>query len=141
MPHYFLSVRYRDHLVRDEEGEDIPSAIEMKVRALEAARDLMPKDAASWPTPVDASDAPMYPADLTIAMQAELATLADIEAAYAKKRHDLETWNGSQKMRERIVREVEVRHKRDREPHVLRLGELYGRIMNLTMFRGLRTNH
>ena len=37
----------------------------------------------------------MYPADLTIAMQAELATLADIEAAYAKKRHDLETWNAT----------------------------------------------
>jgi hypothetical protein len=24
---------------------------------------------------------------------------------------------------------------------VLRLGELYGRIMNLTMFKGLRTKH
>jgi hypothetical protein len=101
----------------------------------------MPKDAASGPTPVDASDAPTYPADLTIALQAELAALADIEADYAKKRHYLETWAGSQKMRERIVREVEVRHKRVREPHVLRLGELYGRIMNLTMFRGLRTKH
>ena len=44
-------------------------------------------------------------------------------------------------MKERIVREVEVRHKREREPHVLRLGELYGRIMALTMFRGLRTKH
>jgi uncharacterized protein DUF6894 len=41
MPHYFLSVRYRGRLFRDEEGEDIPSAIEMKVRALETARDLI----------------------------------------------------------------------------------------------------
>jgi hypothetical protein len=31
MPHYFLSVRYRGRLFRDEEGEDIPSGIEMKV--------------------------------------------------------------------------------------------------------------
>ena len=54
---------------------------------------------------------------------------------------ELETWAGSQKMKARIVREVEVRHKREREPHVLRLGELYGRIMALTMFRGLRTKH
>ena len=41
MPRFYLSVRYRDRLFRDEEGEDIPSAIEMKVRALEAARDLI----------------------------------------------------------------------------------------------------
>ena len=101
----------------------------------------MPKDAASGPTPVDASDAPVYPTDLTTAMQAELSFLADIEADYAKKRHDLETWSGPQKMKERIVREVEVRHKRDQEPHVLRLGQLHERVMNLTMFKGLRTKH
>ena len=41
MPRYYLSVRYRDRLYRDEEGEEIPSAIEMKVRALETARDLI----------------------------------------------------------------------------------------------------
>jgi hypothetical protein len=40
MPRYYLSVRYRDRLFRDEEGEDIPSGIE-KVRALETARDLI----------------------------------------------------------------------------------------------------
>jgi len=41
VPRYYLSVRYRDHLFRDEEGEDMPSGIEMKVRALETARDLI----------------------------------------------------------------------------------------------------
>ena len=41
MPRYYLSVRYRGRLFQDEEGEDIPSAIEMKVRALETARDLI----------------------------------------------------------------------------------------------------
>ena len=41
MPRYYLSVRYRDRLFRDEEGEDMPSGIEMKVRALETARDLI----------------------------------------------------------------------------------------------------
>ncbi len=101
----------------------------------------MVERSASGPTPVDVYDAPTYPADLTIALQAELAALADIEADYAAKRHGLETWSGPQKMKERIVREVEVRRRRDREPHVLRLGELYGRIMNLTMFKGLRTKH
>ena len=41
MPRYYLSVRYGDRVFRDEEGEDIPSGIEMKVRALETARDLI----------------------------------------------------------------------------------------------------
>ena len=62
----------------------------------------------SAPVPEDHGDAPMYPADLTTAMQAELAALADIEADYAKKRHDLETWTGSQKMK-RKRREEDLR--------------------------------
>jgi hypothetical protein len=41
MPRYYLSVRYRDRLFRDEEGEDMPSGIEVTVRALETARDLI----------------------------------------------------------------------------------------------------
>src|SRR3954453_18494892 len=85
----------------------------------------MPNEAAKGQAPDDHGDAPTYPADLIAAMQAELAALADIETNYAGKRHRLEDWAGSQKMKERIVREVEVRHKREREPHVLRLGELY----------------
>ena len=99
----------------------------------------MPRRAASSPTPADVSSPPLYPADLTLALQAELAVLADIETDYAAKRHDLETWAGSPKLKERIIRQLEGRHKRDREPHVLRLGELYGRLTNLTMFKGLRT--
>ena len=101
----------------------------------------MPKDAASWPTPVHAGDTPIYPADLTIALQAELAALADINVHYEQRRHQPENWAGSQNVKERIVQEMEVRHKRDREPHVLRLGQLYERIMALTMFKGLHTKH
>jgi len=36
---------------------------------------------------------------------------------------------------------VEACHRRDREPHVLRLGALHERVMALTMFKGLRTKH
>jgi Fe-S-cluster formation regulator IscX/YfhJ len=101
----------------------------------------MPKDAASWPTPVNAGHTPICPADLTIALQAELAALADIDARYEQRRHNLENWAGSQKMKERLAQQVEVCHKRDREPHVLRLGQLHERIMALTMFKGLHTKH
>ena len=41
MLRYYLSVRYRDRLFRDEEGEDMPSGIEMTARAREMARDLI----------------------------------------------------------------------------------------------------
>jgi len=95
---------------------------------------------ASGPTAEDVGAPPAYPADLPLALQAELAVLADIETDYAAKRHDLETWAGSPELKERIIRQLEGRHKRDREPHVLRLGELYGRLMNLTMFKGRRPN-
>jgi hypothetical protein len=36
---------------------------------------------------------------------------------------------------------VEACHRRDREPHVLHLGELHERMMALTMFKGLSSKH
>jgi len=93
------------------------------------------------PRPDGVPDAPVYPADLATALQSELAALADIETAYAAKRQRLETWAGLPKMKDRLVREMEARHRRERQPHVLRLGELYERIVALTMFKGLRTRH
>ena len=101
----------------------------------------MQKHAAPAPMPADVSDAPTYPADLTSAMQSELAALASIDADYDEKRQRLETWAGPLKMKEQVAREVEVCYKRDRERHVLRLAELHERIMSLTMFRGLGTMH
>jgi hypothetical protein len=41
MARYHLNIRHRNRLYLDEEGEDIPSEIEMKVRARETAHDLI----------------------------------------------------------------------------------------------------
>jgi hypothetical protein len=41
MARYHMNIRHHGRLYRDEEGEDIPSEIEMKVRALETAHDLI----------------------------------------------------------------------------------------------------
>jgi hypothetical protein len=41
MAHYHRNIRHHGRLYLDEEGEDIPSEIEMKVRALETAHDLI----------------------------------------------------------------------------------------------------
>ena len=98
-------------------------------------------DHSTSPMPDGVPDAPVYPADLALALQSELAALADIETDYATKRQRLETWAGLPKMKDRLLREMESRHRRERQPHVLRLGELYERIVALTMFKGLRTRH
>ena len=89
----------------------------------------------------DANPEPIYPADLTPSLQAELAALAAIDAHYADKLHRLETWAGPQDTKERFAREAEACRRRDREPHVLRLGELHERMMALTMFTHLRARH
>jgi hypothetical protein len=101
----------------------------------------MAKHTTSGPMRVETSPAPVYPDDLTAAMQAELAALAAIDAEYAQRQHRLETWAGPQAAKERLAREVEACHRRDREPHVLRLGALHERVMALTMFKDLRTKH
>ena len=90
---------------------------------------------------VETSPALVYSDDLASAMQAELAALAAIDAEYAQRQHRLETWAGPQAAKRRLAREVEACHRRDREPHVLRLGALHERVMALTMFKGLRTKH
>jgi hypothetical protein len=41
MARYHLNIRHHGRLYRDDEGENIPSEIEMKVRALETAHDLI----------------------------------------------------------------------------------------------------
>jgi hypothetical protein len=101
----------------------------------------MAKHTTSGPMRVATSPAPVYPDDLTAAIQAELAALAAIDAEYAQRQHRLETWAVPQAAKERLAREVEACHRRDREPHVLRLGALHERVMALTMFKDLRTKH
>ena len=100
----------------------------------------MQKHAASAPMPADVSDAPTCPADLTSAMQFELAALAFIDADYDEKRHRLETWAGRLKMKDcspggRGLSQAGAGTAR------LRLADLHERIMSLTMFRGLGTMH
>ena len=41
MPRYHLSIRYRDRLYPDREGEEFPSEVEMKQQALESAQGLL----------------------------------------------------------------------------------------------------
>jgi len=101
----------------------------------------MAKHSSSSPTLEGAGPALFETDDLTCAIQAELMALAAIDADYAHKQHRLETWAGPQESKERLAREVEACHRRDRQPHVLRLAELHECLMALTQFKGLSTRH
>ena len=91
--------------------------------------------------PPEASPAPSYPDDLQRLLQATLSALASIETEYEHERGRLADWPGPDLIKQRLVRELESRHRHDREPYAQRLAELHTRIMSLTMFRGLRTRH
>jgi hypothetical protein len=89
----------------------------------------------------EASPTAIYPDDLEPELRATLSVLARIETQYEQERGDLERWPGSDAAKQRLSRELEERHRRDREPYVQRLAELHTRMMSFTMFRGLRTMH
>jgi hypothetical protein len=90
---------------------------------------------------VEVSPTNVYPDDLEPELQATLSVLANIETQYEQERGNLECWLGPDAIKQRLARELEERHGRDREPYVQRLADLHTRIMSLTMFRGLRTMH
>jgi len=79
------------------------------------------------------------PDDLQRELQAILSVLASLESRYEHERGRLAVWSGPESIRQRLARELEERHRHDREPYAQRLAELHTRIMSLTMFRGLRT--
>jgi hypothetical protein len=87
------------------------------------------------------ADPATYPEDLTLAIQDELAMLADLDAVYEDQCRRLADWAGPDTDRDRLASQLEAAHKRDREPHVLRLGELHQQVMALTLSRSPRTLH
>jgi len=75
------------------------------------------------------------PHDLGPAIQNELAALAHMDARYQAAVDLLDRWPGNPVVKARRARQLEERHRRQREPHVLRLAELHQQMMADTMFR------
>src|SRR5215213_5234802 len=76
-----------------------------------------------------------YPDDLGPLIQDELARLADVEARYEADLDRVLRRAKTTGVRDRAVRMLAERHRKDREPRVLRLAELHQRVMAITMFR------
>src|SRR3954453_14575603 len=82
---------------------------------------------------VQSSCAFASPHQLDQAIQRELAALATLEAAHRSACRWLDEWSGPKAVKEHVAYRLEVRHRTEREAHVLRLAELHQMRMVLAM--------
>ncbi len=82
---------------------------------------------------VQSSCAFASPDPLDQAIQRELAALATIEADHRSACRWLDEWSGSESVEKHLARHIENRHRREREPHLLRLVELHQQRMALSI--------
>ena len=67
----------------------------------------------------DPLETPFYPDDLLLRLQCTLAALADMETKYEIERDYLESWPGPRDVKERLLAELELGRRADRERIVL----------------------
>jgi len=79
--------------------------------------------------------------ELSAAIQSELAALANIDAFYQSKRYCLESWSGSRADKDRLLAQIDLCSKRDRERHLSHLTELRERLLDLQTFLDRETVH
>jgi hypothetical protein len=84
---------------------------------------------------------PLDPDDLTLAIEAELAALAEIDADYAEELQLLEHGAGPARIKQHWAKQIEALHRHDREPHVQRLAKLHQQRMALAILPVRRTLH
>ena len=81
------------------------------------------------------------PDGLTLAIEAELAALAEIDADYAEELQLLEHGAGPTRVKQHRAKQIKALHHHDREPHVQRLAKLHQQRMALAIFPVRRTLH
>ena len=84
---------------------------------------------------------PLDPDDLTPAIEAELAALAEIDADYAEELRRLEHRADPSRVKHHRAKQIEALHRHDREPHVRQLAKLHQQRMALAAFPVRRTLH
>src|SRR3954462_2936105 len=77
------------------------------------------------PSAVQSSCAFASPDLLDQAVQQELAALAAAAAIHRSACRWLDEWSGPEGVKEQVAHRIEARHRREREPHLLRLAELH----------------
>src|SRR3954471_10200366 len=87
---------------------------------------------------VQSSCAVASPDPLDQAIQQELAALAAAAATHRSACRWLDEWAGPEGVKEHVARRIEARHRREREPRLLRLAELHQHRMALTISQRVR---
>ena len=84
---------------------------------------------------------PLDPDDLTLAIEAELAALTEIDADYAEELRLLDHATDPARVKQHRAKQIEALHHHDREPHVQRLAKLHQQRMALAIYPVRRTLH
>ena len=75
--------------------------------------------------------------DLAPDIRSALTALEEVEFRYEADRESLRGWYGPEAAKARLLRLLEVRHQREREPLVQRLAKLHQHSTLASMFRSL----
>ena len=67
---------------------------------------------------------PTYPEDLLPELQGVLAALAGLDARYETERGHLQEWSGPKDVKQRLLTELEQKHRAMREPYAMQVAEL-----------------
>jgi len=67
---------------------------------------------------------PTYPEDLLPELQRVLAALADLDFRYETERDHLEEWSGPEEVKQRLLAELDQKHRATREPYAMQVAEL-----------------
>jgi hypothetical protein len=76
---------------------------------------------------------PVYPEDMETAIQETLTALADLDRTYDKRREAIKKSFASIVQKRLLRANVDSLHRKDREPHVLRLADLHYRRMRASL--------
>ena len=69
------------------------------------------------------------------ALQAALSALKDIDSRYAKDRARIDSLAEGVGRKRPLLDRLEIRHRKDREPYVLQLADIYQRMTFSSLFR------
>ena len=84
----------------------------------------MPRTFVTPETLVHTPLVPIYPEDLLPELQRVLAALADLDVRYETERDHLEEWSGPEEVKQRLLADLEQKHRATREPYAMRVAEL-----------------
>jgi hypothetical protein len=76
---------------------------------------------------------PTYPEDLLPELQRLLAALADLDARYETQRDHLDEWSGPEEVKQRLLADLEQKHRATREPYAMQVAALERQIAALPL--------